>query len=80
MEQPKTYSAVAVSHPDEGDLSRIAGGWDTHLEVTVSRPAEQTSGPTQEVSAWEAAWQEWESLPASSPATVILPADFTSQS
>jgi hypothetical protein len=55
LEQPKTYSAVAVSHPDERDLSHLAGLWDTHLEVTISQPAVLTSGPPQVVPAWEAA-------------------------
>jgi hypothetical protein len=70
MEQPETYSetisetysAVAVSHPDERDLSRIAGRWDTHLEVTISRPMVLTSEPAQVAPAWEAAWQGREIL------------------
>jgi len=79
-EQPKTYSAVASSRPDERDLSRIAGQWDTHLDVTISRPTVQTSGPTQDVPAWEAA-RYWSELPpATSPETVIVQAGVTSWS
>jgi hypothetical protein len=80
MEQPETYSAVAVSHPDEHDLSRLAGRWDTHLEVTISQLTVQTSGPAQEVSAWEAAWQGHETLEISTgnpPATVTVTAGIS---
>ena len=79
MEQPETYSAVAVSHPDARDLSRVAGRWDTHLEVTISQPTELTAEPAQEVPAWEAAMQWRETPPATPLATVIVPADITSR-
>jgi hypothetical protein len=79
MEQPKTYSAVAVSHPDGHDLSRIAGQWDTHLDVTISRPTVLTSGPAQVEPAWEAERQWREIPPATPPATVIVPAGITNQ-
>src|SRR5262249_45910651 len=70
----QTYSAVACSHPDARDLSPIAGRWDTHLEVTISRPAVLTSGPAQVVPAWEAARQWREPPPAPPPPTVLVPA------
>jgi hypothetical protein len=80
MEQPETYRAVAVAHPDADDLSPIAGQWDTHLEVTISRPAVQTSAPAQDVPAWEAARQWRELPPATPPTTVVVPAGVTSRS
>jgi hypothetical protein len=80
MEQPKTYSAVAVSHPDARDLSRIAGQWDTHLEVTISQPTVLTSGPAQIVPAWEAGWQGPETPPATPPATDVVPPGTISRS
>ena len=80
MEQPDTYRAVAVAHPDGGDLSRLAGRWDTHLEVTISRPAVETSGPAQDVPAWEAA-RHWRELPPETPpATVVVPEGVTIRS
>lgn len=82
MEQPETYSAVAVSLPDERDLSPIAGRWDTHLEVTISRPAVLTSGPAQVVPAWEAAWQGRQILGISpvTPVTVIASEGISNRS